>query len=278
MSDGLIFSQSHNAAITPIGFWVSPELRSVLHISEDYLIFADPQLIRFLECSTIEFQAALVWVWHFDHRGIRPDRRNKMVRLQQPYGVWLYSILRLAKECYVQRYTAMLRAEREVTISHPKQIYESADHWFFKIIAEIRSADLALLLQTWQGLNWTKELNSRSQRSLTAKIDASIRLDNPVDPHSQPHLWNLLELSIELSNRSQDWYENFLRGKKGGEPGFIFSHRAFIKSLESKKFQKIDSKENVSKNTKPRKPYTARVTEVNLQKLGLKEPVQRYFV
>ena len=274
MSDALIFSQSNNAAITPIGFWISPELRSVLHVSEQYLIADDPQLIRFLESSTIEFQAAMVWVWHFDNRGIRPDRRNKMVRLQQPYGVWLYSILRLCKEVYVQRYTATLRAERLLIRTHPKEIYESADDWFFKIIAELRSADLLLLLETWQGLNWTKERDARSQRSLTAKIDASIQLNNPVDPLLQRSLWNLIECSIYLSERSQDWYEHFLRGKKAGSAGFIYSHRSFIKSLETKNFKKIDSKENVSKNTKPRKPYTARVTEGNLQKLVSDETVQ----
>ena len=277
MSDALIFSQSNNAAITPIGFWISPELRSVLHVSEQYLIADDPQLIRFLESSTIEFQAALAWVWNLDKRGFKLDRRNKLIRLQKPFGFWLYSLLRMCKECYAQTFTALLRSQPSLirrVQTHPKKLYQSPDDWFFKIIAELRSADLLLLLQTWEGEAWTKQMDARSLRSLTGKIDYGIRLENPVDPELQPNLWNLVQCAIELSSRSQDWYESFLRGKKAGEPGFIYCHRSFIKSLETKNFKKIDSKENVSKNTKPRKPYTARVTEGNLQKLVSDETVQ----
>ena len=260
-----------------IALWLPPELRSLLHTSEDYLTFEDPNLIDSLERQTIEFKAALAWVWSMDKRGFKLDRRNKLIRLQQPFGLWLYSILRLCKECYAQSFYAMLRSQRSLirTVqTHPKKLYQSPDDWFFKIIAELRSADLLLLLQTWEGEAWTKQMDARSLRSLTGKIDYGIRLENPVDPELQPNLWNLVQCAIELSSRSQDWYESFLRGKKAGEPGFIYCHRSFIKSLETKNFKKIDSKENVSKNTKPRKPYTARVTEGNLQKLDSRKPVQ----
>ena len=183
----------------------------------------------------------------------------------------------MCKECYAQTFTALLRSQPSLirrVQTHPKKLYQSPDDWFFKIIAELRSADLLLLLQTWEGEAWTKQMDARSLRSLTGKIDYGIRLENPVDPELQPNLWNLVQCAIELSSRSQDWYESFLRGKKAGEPGFIYCHRSFIKSLETKNFKKIDSKENVSKNTKPRKPYTARVTEGNLQKLVSDETVQ----
>ena len=260
-----------------IALWVSPELRSLLHTSEDYLTFDDPNLIQVLERQTIEFQAALAWVWNLDKRGFKLDRRNKLIRLQKPFGFWLYSLLRMCKECYAQTFTALLRSQRSLirTVqTHPKKLYQSPDDWFFKIIAELRSADLLLLLQTWEGEAWTKEMDARSQRSLTGKIDYGIRLENPVDPELQPNLWNLVQCAIELSSRSQDWYESFLRGKKAGEPGFIYCHRAFIKALESRNFKKIDLGKNVSKNTKSRTPCSARVTEVNLQKLDSRKPVQ----
>lgn len=264
------------ATIETMAFWVSPELRLILHTSEDYLTFEDPHLIQFLERQTIEFKAALAWVWSMDKRGFKLDRRNKLIRLQQPFGLWLYSILRLCKECYAQSFYAMLRSQRSrirTVQTHPKKLYQSADDWFFKIIAELRSADLLLLLQTWEGQKWTKEMDARSQRSLTRTIDTAIRLTNPVDPETQPNLWNLMQCAIDLSSRSQDWYESFLRGKKAGEPGFIYSHRAFIKALESRNFKTIDLGKNVSKNTKSRTPCAARVTEVNLQKLDSRKPM-----
>lgn len=261
-----------------IALWLPPELRSLLHTSEDYLKFDDPNLIQVLERQTIEFKAALAWVWNLDKRGFKLDRRNKLIRLQQPFGLWLYSILRLCKECYAQSFYAMLRSQRSLTRTtvqtHPKKLYQSPDDWFFKIIAELRSADLLLLLQTWEGEAWTKEMDARSQRSLTRTIDTAIRLTNPVDPETQPNLWNLMQCAIDLSSRSQDWYESFLRGKKAGEPGFIYSHRAFIKALESRNFKTIDLGKNVSKNTKSRTPCSARVAEVNLQKLDSRKPVQ----
>ena len=224
-------------AIVPL--CIPPAMKAIL--KTDLLIVKDAQLIQSLGHNADEFGIALMWCLSKDKRGIKLDRRKPQVKHQEPLGAWLYSILRLCQQCHGQNgYQDLLTGS--LSHSHPRSLYQNADDWFIHILQEIRAADLNLILRSWDGDTPTKEKYCSDQRSLTASLsDTGIKYRNPLDPTLQPHFWNLLECSIVLASRSEEWYQEFFRGRKTAkDPGFIFAHRLFVKSLEKRHYQRVN--------------------------------------
>lgn len=150
------------------------------------------------------------------------DRRNAIVRDFEPFGDLLLSILELC----IQSYGATKHSAS----------YASGYIWFQAVANEMKNRDFAEIFQPDGHSSKTSDLAER--RNVVKQLRDYVNFS---DPDKTPHLWRLLEASIEQAKTFPGFDRKYWRGERGKnkQKGFIHAYTAWVGELDKKKWKNI---------------------------------------